>query len=135
MDNSGSSALRSDISTEADVRTFVDGFYGKVLEDDLLRPIFVDLAAVNFDEHLPKMYTFWSSLLFGTGTYHGAPFPAHAALMPNLSHEHFNRWLTLFEATLNEHFEGPVTDMAKKRAQNIAGIFQFKLGIQPSTLE
>jgi len=120
---------RHDIKGESDVQQFVDHFYGLVLQDDLLRPIFVDLAGVDWDEHLPKMYSFWSSILLGTASYHGAPFPAHAALMPNLTVEHFDRWLNLFEQTIEELFEGPIADTARQRARNIAYIFQGKLGL------
>jgi len=125
---------RHDITSKSDVKQLVDQFYGQVLEDDLLKPIFVDLAEVDWDDHLPKMYSFWSSLLLGTASYHGAPFPVHAALMPNLTVEHFDRWLDLFEGTISSLFEGPVADTARQRARNIAYIFQAKLGLlEPGT--
>jgi len=62
-----------DIATEDDIRILVDSFYGKVNADDLLSPIFNDVARVDWEKHLPLLYQFWSTLLFRTNTYQGRP--------------------------------------------------------------
>lgn len=116
-----------DITTEADVRHMVDTFYDKVNGDALLSPVFNDHAAVDWSHHLPVMYAFWNSLILGIPGYRGAPFPKHMGLP--VSKEHFERWLQLFRANLDEHFAGPSTDLAKVRAGNIAQIFQYKMGL------
>src|SRR4051812_13397561 len=100
-----------DITTAEDIRTLVDSFYEKVPRDELLAPIFNDVARVDWAEHLPIMYRFWESMLLGAGTYQGAAFPKHA-LLP-LQKEHFTRWLTLFVETVNAHFTGPKAEEAK----------------------
>ena len=69
-----------DIETAQDVKRLVDAFYAKVNYDELLAPIFNDIAQVDWPKHLPTMYRFWQSLLFGSGNYQGAPFPKHAVL-------------------------------------------------------
>ncbi len=76
-----------DISTPEDVRTLVNSFYDKVGRDVLLTPVFKDFAKVDWATHLPIMYRFWESMLFGAGTYEGAPFPKHAVLP--VQKEHF----------------------------------------------
>ena len=114
-----------DIENREDVKLLVDTFYNKVNKDELLGPIFNDVAAVNWDEHLPKMYNFWESLLFGAQSYKGRPFDSHMPLP--LSAAHFQRWVSLFTATVNELFEGPKADEALVKAENIAGIFKFKM--------
>lgn len=53
-----------DITSEADIKLMVDSFYQKVNEDDLLGPVFNDIAQVNWENHLPRMYSFWESLIF-----------------------------------------------------------------------
>ena len=118
-----------DITSEADVRRFVDAFYDGVMQDDLLGPIFNDVAAVDWDEHLPTMYSFWSSILLGTCTYKGAPFPAHWALKEHITRDHFARWLLLFERTIDSLFTGEMAEAAKQRARNIAMVFQVKMGL------
>ncbi len=124
-------ALLPDILDEDDVKKFVDSFYDKVVKDDLLRPIFVDIAAVDWDKHLPTMYSFWSSMLLGTRTYAGAPFPVHGELQSHITRAHFVRWLELFEQTIDSLFSGEVADKAKLRAKNVAWAFQSKMGLLP----
>jgi hemoglobin len=45
------------------------------------------------------MYDFWSAVVLRTARYAGRPFEAHAGL-PELSPAHFERWLALWEATV-----------------------------------
>ena len=116
------SSNRPDIATENDIKTLVDSFYGKVNADDLLSPIFNTLAKVEWDQHLPTMYRFWSSLLLKTNTYKGQPWPKHAVLPVDAAH--FNRWLALFKETVDEHFFGPKSIEAKNAAASIADTFQ-----------
>jgi hemoglobin len=116
---------RSDIATEEDIKLLVDSFYHKVNADDLLSPIFNQLAAVDWDEHLPIMYKFWGSLLLRNNTYQGQPWPKHALLPVNPAH--FSRWLLLFKQTVDEHFAGPKAVEAKNVAASIADTFQNRM--------
>ena len=111
-----------DIATEDDIRILVDSFYGKVNADDLLSPIFNDVARVDWEKHLPLLYQFWSTLLFRTNTYQGRPWPKHAFLP--IKADHFARWVALFKATVDEHFSGPKAAEAKNLAASIANTFQ-----------
>jgi hemoglobin len=122
-----SSPSLPDITSSGDIRTLVDSFYAKVNADDLLAPIFNDIAAVDWPTHLPTIYRFWETLLFGAGNYVGAPFPKHAPLP--VEQAHFDRWLSLFNATVDEHFSGPKADEAKGRAASIADTFATRMRI------
>ncbi|SHL18068.1 group III truncated hemoglobin [Hymenobacter psychrotolerans] len=114
-----------DIQSEADIKLLVDTFYQKVNEDALLNPIFNGFAHVDWGRHLPIMYDFWSSILLGSSRYHGRPFPKHMPLPIDATH--FQRWLELFEATIDELFAGPKAEEAKVRALNIATMFEYRL--------
>ena len=116
-----------DLTTPQDVRTLVDSFYERVNRDDLLAPVFNDFAHVDWKAHLPTMYRFWESMLFGVGTYEGAPFPKHAVLP--VRKEHFARWLALFIETVDAHFSGPKAEEAKGRAASIADTFAQRMGL------
>ena len=118
-----------DIATAADVKTLVDRFYEKVNRDALLAPIFNEVAGVDWPSHLATLYTFWETLLFGSGTYQGAPFPKHSALP--VEKAHFDRWLELFLATVDENFSGPKAEEAKSRALSIADTFARRMGVLP----
>ena len=88
-----------DIATTDDVALLVDRFYGKVRCDALLGPIFNDVAQVDWPAHMATLYSLWETMLLGTGTYRGAPFPKHAVLP--VEKAHFDRWLELFLATVD----------------------------------
>jgi hemoglobin len=114
-----------DLTTEADIRLLVDSFYHSVEQDELLGPVFNDFARVSWSHHLPAMYDFWSSVLFGTSRYKGRPFPKHIPLP--IGAAHFQRWLQLFGQAVDAHFQGPVADEAKARALSIATLFEHRL--------
>lgn len=113
------------IESRQDIQTLVDHFYTKVRQDPVIGPIFTEFAKVNWDEHLPKLYNFWADLLLGEDTYRGRPFPPHIPL--NLQVHHFERWLSLFIGTIDEHFFGAKADEAKNRALRIAQNFMTNL--------
>jgi len=116
--------LKQDISGRSDVKILVDQFYHKVDSDDVLSPVF---SHVDWNQHLPVMYDFWSSTLFGDQSYHGHPFQKHLPLQ--IHRNHFTRWLSLFKEAVDENFHGEKAEEVKMRAESIAGIFQYKLGL------
>ena len=118
-----------DIATAADIKTLVDRFYEKVNRDALLGPIFNEVAGVDWPSHLATLYTFWETVLLGSGTYQGAPFPKHSVLP--VEKAHFDRWLELFLATVDENFFGPKAEEAKNRALSIADTFARRMGVLP----
>jgi hemoglobin len=118
---------RKDIQDETDVELLVNSFYTKVRNDALLDAIFAPVIKNNWDVHLKKMVDFWSTLLLYTRKYNGDPLPKH---MPfNISKQHFDRWLQLFNETVDELFEGIIAENAKKRASSIGRIMKAVKGI------
>ncbi|QCR25180.1 sec-independent protein translocase TatC [Pontibacter sp. SGAir0037] len=118
-----------DLENEADIKQLVDTFYDHVNHDALLSPVFNEIAQVDWEHHLPVMYNFWSSVLFGTMAYKGQPFPKHLRLP--VTGEHFDKWIALFKATVDALFSGKKAEEAKQKAQSIARIFQMKMGLLP----
>ena len=55
--------MKKDIETRADIIILMDQFYEKIKVNTLLRPIFVDVAQLDFDAHMPILYDFWCTLL------------------------------------------------------------------------
>ena len=119
-----------DITSRADLVALVDRFYERVRGDHVLGPIFDDVARIDWHEHLPKMYDFWESILFGAGSYHGQPMPVHASLAHKvpLGAEEFGRWLTLFQRTVDDLFTGPSAEEIKTRAARIASVMRYHVG-------
>ena len=117
--------VMKDIADDEDVKTLVHVFYDKVQQDERLGYIFNDYADVDWDHHLPRMVDFWSNLLFQSRRYHGRSFRQHLSLP--IQKDDFVRWLSLFEETVDEHFEGKKADFAKEMASKIASSFSIRL--------
>ena len=111
---------KTDIVNEEDVTTLVHTFYAKVRADKLLGPIFEPIIKDNWAPHLLRMVDFWSTILLYTRKYKDDPMPKHMKLP--VEQRHFDRWLELFNETLDALFAGEVTENAKLRAASIARI-------------
>ncbi|WP_121354672.1 group III truncated hemoglobin [Flavisolibacter nicotianae] len=115
-----------DIENLDDIRTFVDAFYGKVRNDNLLSPVFDSkIPAAAWPAHLQRMYAFWNAILFAERGFDGNPMQKHLSLP--IEEKHFSQWLALFRATIDENFSGPKAEEAKQRARSIAQIMNFKI--------
>lgn len=121
--------LRGDIASRDDIVRLVDTFYERVRGDDVIGPVFNDVARVDWAVHLPKMYDFWDSVLFGRSGFKGDPLRVHVALARRtpMGSRQFDRWVALFSATVDELFGGPVADLAKLRASRIAVTMQQQI--------
>lgn len=117
---------KKDIANKQDLEIIVNHFYEKVKQDDLIAIMF---EHVNWDTHLPLMYDFWDNVLFYTGNYTGNPMAKH--MMANdrlqMTKKHFDRWLMLFDKTVDELFSGKNAALLKERARSIATIMQIKI--------
>lgn len=124
---------RSDIEGRAEIVTLVDAFYTKVRKDDLLGPIFDEVAKVDWSEHLPKLYNFWQTILFGDGGYRGNPMMAHFKLVVEtpMDWPRFERWLALFHETVDEHFAGRRATQIKKAAADMAAVIHGRINQIP----
>jgi hemoglobin len=122
---------KHDILNIDDVKQLVDRFYGKVREDATLADIFNERIGDRWPEHLEKMYRFWQTVLLEEHTYFGSPFPPHANLP--VEGMHFEKWLQLFHATVDELFTGEKADEAKWRGNKMAEMFQIKINHRRQT--
>jgi len=113
---------KNDLTTREDIELLVNSFYEKVQVNEKLGFIFRDVANVDWEEHLPKMYSFWANILLGEHSYSGRPMATHIELSNKVTMDEpvFNEWLTLFHQTVDEHFDGPTAEIAKTRAVHIA---------------
>lgn len=117
--------MPKEIKTIDDIRLLVDAFYTRVRADSLLGNIFNEVIQDRWPVHLEKMYRFWQTVLLEEHTYNGTPFLPHA-LLP-VEETHFNRWIELFNRTVDEHFEGEKATEAKWRGSKMAEMFLHKI--------
>lgn len=119
-------ASLSDLTDRGGIEQLVDAFYDRIRNDAVLGPIF---DAVDWTEHLPKMYRFWESVLFRAGTYRGNPVAAHARLIPRagMTRAHFDHWLALFRATVDDLFAGENASQIQRAAEDMANVIYSKI--------
>ncbi|YCM45958.1 group III truncated hemoglobin [Verrucomicrobiaceae bacterium 227] len=122
-----------DLLDRSGIEFLVNSFYDTVRQDETIGFIFEKIAGVNWETHLPKMYSFWETVLFRTGGYKGNPLAAHAKLAPltEMGKDQFDRWLQLFEATVDTHFAGENAEHIKRCAADMANVIYSKInGVQ-----
>lgn len=118
-----------DLDSPDEIAEMVRRFYADVAQDDLLGPVFNDVARVDWSEHLPKLAAFWSRALLGLPGYQGNPFRAHAEIHGRrpFTAAHFERWLSLFHETVELGWVGPCATRARDLADNVARVHSHQL--------
>lgn len=114
---------RPDLDAPEHIDGFVDQFYQRVLADPMLAPLFLEVAGVNLDEHLPRIKAYWRKMLLGDPTYRRHMMQRHRDLdnkLP-LRGDHYQQWLAHFETTLQKSYSGPVAERALTLGRRIAG--------------
>jgi len=102
---------------ETMIGRLVHAFYDRVRQDPTLGPIFND-AVDDWDRHLGRMCAFWHSVALSSGRYQGQPMAKHLPLPVDA--RHFDRWLSLFEATARDLCPPVAADHFIERARRIA---------------
>lgn len=126
--------MKKDIVDKEDIERLVNSFYEKVKSDDSISFFFSKVVPVNWEKHLPVMYTFWENIIFHSGGYTGNPMQVHTGLHTKqpLQKAHFEKWIELFNTTVDELFEGEKANLAKQRAYAIATVMQIKISALPN---
>ena len=91
-----------DLDSVEEISDMVHRFYRDVNADDLLGPVFNDIAHVDWTTHLPKLTAFWARALLGIDGYRGNP-----------------------------GWNGPNTERARALAHNVARVHATQLGVTP----
>ena len=121
---------RHDIQTRADCEALVRAFYGRALADPVIGYLFTEVAQLDLEAHVPRITSFWETVLLGARSYGGGAFRPHLELHARspLRRGHFQRWLLLWSATVDELFLGERAGLAKSHAERVAGAFVSRLG-------
>jgi hemoglobin len=110
-------ARRPDLTTRADVHDLVTTFYREIMFDELLEPIFGEVAEVDWTEHIPRLIDYWCSITFRT-IYKGSVTRAHRRVhdLQPVEPEHCDRWFALWVHSVDERWEGPNAERVKSYA-------------------
>lgn len=112
---------QKEIENREDLVLLIDEFYSKLLKDNSISHFFVKL---NLVEHLPKVVDFWAFVLLDENGYHVNVTEKHAHM--KLKPEDFDKWVELFQATVDELFIGEKAKIAKERAQLVSWTMNSK---------
>jgi hemoglobin len=114
---------RVDLTTRRAVHDLVVNFYREVALDDVLAPVFNEVAEVDWGRHIPLLIDYWCRILLGDESYQGTLLGAHQHLHDQepLRAAHFDRWYTLWVRAIDDCWCGPHADKAKSHAAKIAG--------------
>ena len=117
-----SSETLPDLDSRENIERFVDLFYAEILQDERLAPIFLDIAAINLEVHLPHIKNYWCKLLLGESTYSRHTMNIHRQLHGKqaLTAPDFQRWLDTFVAVVDGYFSGNCAQRSKRVATSIA---------------
>lgn len=117
------------LESREDIEHLVNSFYQKVVKDETIGFFFKDVIKVDFEKHLPKMYSFWETILFGQMSYKGNPMAVHFPIneLQAMERKHFDKWLELWKLTIEENFVGENANMAIYKSENIAKLMSFKM--------
>lgn len=126
----------ADLAVRADVEQMVTAFYESAFQDPLIGPVFTEVAQMDLEHHLPIMCDFWETVLFNAGLYKRNALQVHFALNSRhpLGAEHFERWVSLWTATIDARYSGPIAERAKLQAVRIAESMQRRLAGRSGSL-
>lgn len=121
--------MKTDIQEREDIESLVSEFYCRVRRDELLAHIFSSSIQEGWPQHEARVCDFWETVLLGRAKFKSKSLMQHLEVdkICPLCPFHFDRWCRLFEATIDEHFDGNRADRAKQRAWAMSAAMQRQM--------
>ena len=118
-----------DLDSRSQIHDLVVAFYREVVFDDLLAPVFGEVAEVDWSAHIPKLIDYWCRVLLGEAGYAGFILAAHRHVhdLEPFRLEHFDRWYTLWIDTIDGRWAGPTAERAKRHASRVGASLSHQL--------
>jgi len=110
-----------DLDSHQHIDQFIKLFYDKLLNDEIMAPVFLEDAKIDIRTHLPTISLYWQKMLLGDDQYRTHMMNKHRVVHKTnpFKEAHFIRWLTLFEEAIAANNSGPYTEKARKIAKNV----------------
>jgi hemoglobin len=108
-----------DLDSPTQVHELVTTFYREIVFDEVLEPVFSEVAEVDWAEHIPRLIDYWCWILFAEKPYGGPVTRTHRHLHETKAVEpqHCDRWFTLWVACVDRRWAGPHAEHAKGHAE------------------
>ena len=121
--------MTTDLDSRAHIHDLVVRFYREIVFDDLLAPVFTEVAEVDWASHIPHLIDYWCRVLLGHAGYDGRIVAAHRDVhdVEPFSAELFDRWYGLWVRCVDDEWSGPTAERAKSHAARIAAMLSRQL--------
>ena len=118
-----------DLGSRSEIHDLVVGFYREVVFDEVLAPVFTEVAEVDWSVHIPRLIDYWCRVLLGEPGYDGSILAAHRHIhdLEAFRAEHLDCWYTLWVQTVDGTWAGPVAERAKVHAARIGSALARRL--------
>jgi hemoglobin len=118
-----------DLDTRGAIHDLVVAFYREIVFDDLLAPVFAEVAETDWCVHIPRLIDYWCRILLDERGYDGALLEAHREVHRRdpFRDEHFDRWYQLWVASIDARWCGTRAEQAKAHAAATAGLISRRL--------
>jgi hemoglobin len=118
-----------DLDSRAQIHNLVVSFYREIIFDDLLGPVFEEVAEVDWTLHIPRLIDYWCRILLGEPGFDGYILRPHQHLhaLQALTPEMFDRWYQLFSTSVDTGWSGPLAELAKTHAARTASSIASRL--------
>jgi hemoglobin len=118
----GGGGAGGDLDSRSAIHDVVVRFYREIALDDLLEPVFGQIAEVDWSIHIPTLIDYWCRVLLGVPGYDGAILAAHRHVhdLSAFRVEHFDRWYALWALSVDAGWSGPLANRAKRHGARIA---------------
>jgi hemoglobin len=119
----------SDLHTRTAIHDLVVAFYREIVFDDLLGPLFEEVAETDWAVHIPRLIDYWCRILLNERGYRGALLESHREVHEReaFRDEHFDRWYQLWVASIDTRWRGPRAEHAKAHAAATAALISRRL--------
>ncbi|MEN0003548.1 MAG: group III truncated hemoglobin [Bacteroidota bacterium] len=124
--------MKKDIENRGDIEQLSHRFFEQLLDRPAYSQLFFGVAQIKLGPFLHRFADFWESALFKAGKYDGDLMATHLEVdeMSRLDKAHFEEWLHLFFATVDQYFEGPKADELKEKAKALAIVMEMKINFR-----
>ena len=125
----GTAGPSGDLDHRGDIHDLVVHFYREIVFDDLLGPVFEEVAEVDWGVHIPRLIDYWCRVLLGQPGYDGVILAAHRSVhdVGAFRLEHFDRWHSLWVQSIDAQWAGAVAERAKRHAGRVAATLARQL--------
>lgn len=113
-----------DLDSREQIVELVTRFYRQIAQDERFHHWFATIADVDWHAHVAELTDYWTALLLDESSHRPADdvIEAHRWLhdADPFDTDLFERWLEIFDTTLDAGWSGPLTEAARHRGHGIA---------------